>query len=155
MSNAIELLNKLNALGVQLSVDGDNLRYKPASVVPPDLVNQMRQRKVEIIRLLRKPELVEAPSEWHAETIAAAVQEEGICIFWSELFGEMVAFIKDDKFKNSVPCGIVAYNDQELRELFGNGKPSLPAASLRLIHEAKKASNGRISSHVPKQEGEK
>ena len=56
----------------------------------------------------------------------------------------MVAFVKDDSFKGKVPAGLVIYDDHELRELFGEGKPGLSAATLRLIHEAKRAGGGPI-----------
>ena len=52
MSDTTLLLARLKTLGVQLSVDGANLRYKPASVVPPELVEAMRQHKPELKRQL-------------------------------------------------------------------------------------------------------
>jgi hypothetical protein len=150
MDAAVELLEKVKALDVTLTRSGDKLLLEPGSKVPPDLVSQIREHKTEILAHLSKPKLVEGTPQWHAETIAAAVKKEGVCVFWSELFGEMVAFIKDDSFKSRVPCGIVAYTDKELRELFGEGKPGLSARELRLIHEAKKIGGGRIISHEPK-----
>ena len=56
MSDTTLLLARLKTLGVQLSVDGANLRYKPVSAVPPELVEAMRQHKAELKRQ-HKPEL--------------------------------------------------------------------------------------------------
>lgn len=147
MSNAVELLEKLHSLGVQLSVDGDNLRYKPASIVPPDLIEAMRQQKAEIITHLSKPAMVDAKLPWHAQEIARAVNKEGISLFWSELHQEMVAFIKNDSFKDAVPCNVVAYTEKELKELFGEGKSLLSPSALKLIHEAKKVGGGHVTSY--------
>jgi hypothetical protein len=146
MDTAVELLEKVKALGVTLTPSGDKLLLEPGSKVPPDLVRQIREHKTEILAHLSKPKLVDAPPQWHAETIAHVVEREGVCIFWSELFGEMIAFVKGETFKNRVPCGLVTYSSKELKELFGEGKPWLSARDLRLIHEAKRA-GGHIASH--------
>jgi hypothetical protein len=82
---------------------------------------------------------------WHAETIAQEVEREGVCIFWSDVLGELIAFVKNDSFKEKVPFNLVAYTSQELRELFGDGKPGLSARHLRPSHEANPA-GGHIGS---------
>ena len=137
-------------LGVKLTVHADKLRYEPASIVPPDLLADLRAHKKEIMAILTKPKAVDGPPRWHAETIAAAVRKEGICLFWNELFGEMIAFIADDSFRDKVPAGIVVYTDHELRELFGEDKKALSPESFRLIHEAKRASGGHVTSYEGK-----
>lgn len=154
MDTAVELLEKVKALDVTLTRSGDKLLLEPGSKVPPDLVSQIREHKTEILAHLRRPKLVEGPPQWHAETIAAAVRKEGVCIFWSDLFGELVAFVNDLNVvsKKRVPAGLVIYNDHELRELFGEDKPGLSASDLRLIHEAKRAGGGHIVSHEAKHE---
>ncbi|MBM4463422.1 MAG: hypothetical protein FJ012_08815 [Chloroflexi bacterium] len=63
---------------------------------------------------------------------------------------EVIAFIEDDSFNSRVPCGIVAYTGEELKELFDEGKPELSPEALRLIHEAKKAGGGHVISHEEK-----
>jgi hypothetical protein len=53
MTTASSLLARLAALGVRLSAAGDRLRFYPAEAVPPELIEQMRQHKPEILALLR------------------------------------------------------------------------------------------------------
>ena len=144
--DATAILERLNSLGVRVIVSGERLQIEPGSKVPSDLVNEIRRHKSEIINVLSKPKLVDGLPAWHAETIAEAVRREGVCLFWSDLFGEVIAFIRDDSFKGKVPAGLVTYTSKELKELFGEGKLGLSAADLRLIHEAKRA-GGRIASH--------
>lgn len=81
---------------------------------------------------------------YHAETIAGRVKRNGGCVFWSEVLGEKVAFICASVFLRHVPEGVVVYRDQELRELFGNDKPSISPSALRLVHETKKM-GGEVS----------
>jgi hypothetical protein len=47
------LLAALGTLGVRVEAIGDRLRYHPASVVPPELLEQMRRHKLAILALLR------------------------------------------------------------------------------------------------------
>lgn len=92
-----------------------------------------------------KPQVVEGPKEWHAEEVARCVEKEGVCIFWSELFGEMVAFVKDE-YQGKVPAGIVTYTSQEILSLFPRkGKP-VDKQRLRLVHELKKQGGHVIES---------
>lgn len=90
--------------------------------------------------------------QWHAETIATTVRQKGVCVFYSELFREKVAFIRAPQFLRHVPRGIVVYNDGELRELYGEGKPEITHQSLKLLHEAKK-SGAIVYSHKESQGG--
>ena len=135
MDGAVAVLEKAKALGISVTSSGNKILLEPGSKVPPDLVQAIRQHKGEILALLTKPKLVEGPPRWHAEQIARAVREEGLCIFWSEVFGEMVAFVRDDNQASRVPCGIVTYTEQELTELFGGHRST---KALRLVHEAKR-----------------
>jgi hypothetical protein len=50
---ALEVLHQLEALGVTLEAAGDRLRYRPASKVPPDLVEALREHKGELLTRLR------------------------------------------------------------------------------------------------------
>lgn len=88
----------------------------------------------------------EQTPQWHAETIAAAVQDRGICVFYSELFGENIAFILDLRYKKYVPSGTAVYTNAELKELFDKDKPKLSSANLKLTHEAKKV-GGFVTKH--------
>lgn len=45
----IELLKTLNALGVSLSVRGDQLRFKPREAVTPSILAGIRNHKAELI----------------------------------------------------------------------------------------------------------
>jgi hypothetical protein len=63
---------------------------------------------------------------------------KGYVLLWSEVLEDMVAFYKTEADREKIPPGFVPYSDQELRELFGEGKATLSARTLRLIHEAKK-----------------
>lgn len=143
-----DIFNRCRALGIILepSPDGERLVLHYDSPPPDDLRQELRQHKPEILSLL-KPQ----PPQWHADQIAEAVRKEGICIFWSDLFGEPIAFVRDSSCKGKVPAGLVTYDDHELRELFGQGKPGISATNLKLIHEAKKAGGGHIVSHESKE----
>ncbi len=135
----VALLKTAQQAGLRLWADGDSLQVEgPSSPGVLALIEDLRRHKPEILALLSQPQTVPGHREWHAREIARCVEKDGLCIFWSDLFGEMVAFIRDDSQRNSVPAGLVAYTSQELRELFGYGQAGLSPQSLRLIHQAKK-----------------
>lgn len=87
--------------------------------------------------------------QWHAETIIDEVIRRGSCVFYSEIFREKVAFIREARYLRFVPKNVVTYTEQELRELFAEGKPPLSESSLKLIHEAKKE-GGEVSGFQKK-----
>ena len=118
---------------------GDRLVIHSPERLPEDLQQELREHKPEIMALLK-----DRPPLWHAERIAQAVREEGVCVFWSDVLHEVIAFTKDDTFRKSVPAGFVIYTRGELWELFQD-KPKIPPETLRLIHEAKKQ-GGLISN---------
>jgi len=60
---------------------------------------------------------------------------------------DLVAFYKTETDPKKIPAGFVAYSDQELRELFGDGKSAPSPKHLRLIHEAKKHGGQIIDSN--------
>jgi hypothetical protein len=91
-----ELLAELRSKGVELTADGDTLRCRaPRGLVTPDLAAVIRERKPELLRLLRVP-----PDVWlhvpqpdpetvrevlHAEPGAAdreALHHELACALW-------------------------------------------------------------------------
>ena len=47
-----EVLERLEVLGVKLEVVGDKVRLIPGSLVPPDVLEELRQHKSEIIEHL-------------------------------------------------------------------------------------------------------
>jgi len=112
--------------------------------LPDDLRRELREHKPEIIALLRV-----RPPEWHANALNKAFRRDNFCIFWSDLFGEAIAYIRDESFRSKIPGNIVCYTGDELREMFGEGKPSLPPATKRLIHEAKKH-GGKVAEYGSK-----
>ena len=126
------VLNQCKALGIILepTPDGEHLDLHYQAPPPEDLRQLLKAHKKEIISQL-KPQT----TLWHAQRIAEAVQKEGVCLYWSDDFGEMVAFIREESFRSKVPGNIVVYTDAELSELFdGNRSPK----ALRLVHEAKR-----------------
>jgi len=52
---AVALLAQLSGLGVTAWADGGTLRFKPASLIPPDVLADMRAHKVALIALLTAP----------------------------------------------------------------------------------------------------
>lgn len=143
MDSATAVLEKAKALGIKVTPSGDKILLEPGSKAPPELVQAVRQHKGEILAMLTRPRVAEGPPRWHAEQVAEAVRREGICLFWSEVFGEMVAFVRDGRLAGRVPCGVVTYTARELEEMFGGNRS--PKA-LRLIHEAKR--HGGVVSSV-------
>jgi hypothetical protein len=49
---AAALVAALRAYGVELMPAGNRLRFRPASKVPPELLETLRQRKAEVLELL-------------------------------------------------------------------------------------------------------
>ena len=141
------LLQRARAVGLKVRADGDSLKIE--GIPSPDalaLVEELRHHKQELLAFLGKPQHASRPREWHARQIAQRVAKEGICLFWSDLFGEMVAFIRDDSQRGNVPADLVAYTSQELLELFGDGKSTPSPDTIRIVHEAKKQ-GGHITSY--------
>ena len=66
------------------------------------------------------------------------VLTKGYVLLWSNTLNDLVAFYRTEADREKIPPGFVPYSDQELRELFGEGKAALSPSTLRLIHEAKK-----------------
>ena len=63
---------------------------------------------------------------------------KGYVLLWSHTLNDLVAFYRTEADREKIPPGFVPYSDQELRELFGEGKAALSPGTLRLIHESKK-----------------
>ena len=140
------ILDQCKALGIVVlpTPDGQYLDLRYNDPPPEELRQLLKTHKSEIIGVLkpRKP-------LWHAVKIMQAVEKEGLCLFWDELLGEVVAFIKDESFHSKVPGSIVAYTRAEIEELHGEGKPKIPPETLKMIHEAKKA-GGKVADYGSK-----
>jgi hypothetical protein len=52
---ATEILSELARRGVHLEVAGDKLRWRPKEAVTPELVEDLKRRKAEILDALRAP----------------------------------------------------------------------------------------------------
>ena len=151
--DAAGVLHRLETLGINLEVNGDKLRFRPASKVPPDLLEQMRQNKPDIIRSLETssdtPKYVLAypdtsyPDPGELAEMEWRVCEEGYVLLWSEVLADFIAFYRDEDGREQIPPGFVPYSLEELNRLFGHDAPS--SHSLRLIHEAKKCGGGTIT----------
>jgi len=136
------ILDQCKAKGIILepAPDGEHLDLHYQEPPPEDLRQMLRAHKQEILSLL-KPQT----PLWHAHEIYKAVQKEGVCLFWSDVLGEVIAYTKDDTFKNLVPVGVVVYTSEELRELFQD-KPKITPETLRMIHQAKKT-GGKVAEY--------
>ena len=145
--NATELLSHLGSLGVAVEVRGDKLRLTPGSLVPRDVLEGVRLHKPELQAILKKPRLVEGPPEWHAREVADRVEIDGVCIFWSEVLADVVAFYRTEEDRARIPVGIVGYSIEELTRLFGPGE--VAESALQLIHHAKKLGGGRVVGNDP------
>jgi len=62
-SPAIDLLGELRERGVELQVQGDRLRFRPASALPPELLQRVARLKPELIALLAPPRAPEQKVE--------------------------------------------------------------------------------------------
>ena len=52
MTPTIQIINRLNDLGVTVCVEGENLAITPKSRVPADLIAELPQRKADLMALL-------------------------------------------------------------------------------------------------------
>lgn len=63
---ASDIIQELSRRGVQLEASGDRLRFRPAGVIPPDLLERIKQHKVAIIEALtgdKQPGLCPGPEK--------------------------------------------------------------------------------------------
>ena len=92
-------------------------------------------------------------TEQELREIEARVHKEGFVLLWSHVLEDFVAFYSDEESRGKITPGFVPYSEDELWELFGEGKPHPSQQTLRLIHEAKKQ-GGRTIPDFPKPGGE-
>ena len=141
--NAHDIINQCREYKAVLIPEGDKLKVSAPTPLPDDLRAELREYKQDIIRLLTKPKLVNNTPQWNAESVNKAVKREGYCLFWSEYFGDLVAFIKEGVYREHIPAGVAVYTLKEITMLFDKRAPVLSDNELRLIHETKKH-NGNV-----------
>ncbi len=94
---AAEVMAELEQRGIVLQPNGDRLQYKaPVGALTPELRQLLVEHKAVILNLIQKPCLVDALPIWHAREVARCVETEGVCVFWSDILEEMIAFVKDE-----------------------------------------------------------
>lgn len=143
------ILDRLNSLGVSVTMSGDRLLLEPGSRLPPELVEEIKAYKQEILLHLKgyrikHPDVQTTRQE--LEEIAERVHSEGHALLWSNVLQDLVAFYRDEEARSKIPPHFVPYSEDELRQLFGESKPPLSEQALRLIHESKKQ-GGRVISN--------
>lgn len=148
-----EVLEFLDGLGVMLEISGDKLLLIPGSLVPPDVVEELRQHKSEVINILKAQGSIESTNlprnyrfkypdahitDQELSEIESRVLTEGYVLLWSNVLQDLIAFYKHEDDKKRIPSGFVPYSDDELWELFRPAESPRHKQKLRLIHEAKK-----------------
>ena len=142
------LISRCREFKAQLIPEGQQLRIRAPEPLPSTLVEQLKAHKEEIISILklqgyRQKYNTEEASTQELNEIARRVNNEGYVLLWSTVLNDLVAFYRDEDARSKIPPGFVAYSDDELQELFGEGRQSASEHTLRLIHEAKKQ-GGRV-----------
>jgi hypothetical protein len=152
--NATDLLSTLEARRIELAVEGDRLRFRPVEAVPPDLREELRSHKAEVIELLKArggPGLAAAlpggvtearRSLLAADVVAMPLSEFArarlVVTVHSAVLDEVVVFASDNAAVDPGEQRVV-YRAAELRELLG-----LSAKELRAVHRTKKLFGGSI-----------
>ena len=147
-ANAI--LEKLDSIGVAVTLDGEDIACRPGSLVPEELVLPILKCKPEImLRLVqRKYELVYPDGicrDDELNEIEERVRKQGVVLLWSRVLEDLIAFVRDGYDTSLVPAGFTIYTESELATLFPD---DAPVTSLRLIHEAKR-SGGKVIGNEP------
>lgn len=142
--DATAILDRLDSLGVSVEVVDDRLRLSPGSHVPPDLIDELKAHKHEVILKLngyrlKYPEPQATDEE--LDEIAQRVATEGYILLWSQELKDLVAFYRDGQAKSRIPPGFVSYSVAELMELRYTSLDTF-----KVIHEAKRHGSRVISS---------
>lgn len=142
------LIEELRQKGVQLQPRGERLRYWPVERVPPELLNELKAHKGEILRILEVGSVatglggVQAPTVTAGEVCAMPLSEfaeAGLVVeVRSEVLGEVVIFASDNAVVDPGERRVV-YWAAELRTLLGVG-----GDDLRRLHAAKRAFGGTV-----------
>jgi len=79
---ATALLHDLQALGVTLQADGDRLRFHPRDAVTPEMLEQLREHKAELLEMLRQSDAQhQALGDPRAVWLAAVEELDGAPLF--------------------------------------------------------------------------
>jgi hypothetical protein len=153
--NPLDILRTLAALGIEASVKGDKVRLVPGSLVPADLREGVRVNKAAIMGLLhernaksvrpryRQAYAGDTAGDDELWEIELQVHEKGICLCYSHVLKDFIAFCRDDEAAREVPPGFVPWSAAEMNALFEDAQDAVSLSALGLIHEVKKA-GGRI-----------
>ena len=109
---------------------------------PDALVQRLRVNKQEIIHYINKGRYEPAylhpnQRDYELMELVRRVEEEGYVLLWSNVLEDLVAFHRDDVDRAAIPSKFVPYSDDELRRVFGEGKPDVTESTIRLLHKAK------------------
>jgi hypothetical protein len=66
MSAAARLIERLHGRGVETVLEGEALRLRPSSAIPPDLLAELRTHKAEVVALLRSIQQYESDPQERA-----------------------------------------------------------------------------------------
>jgi len=150
---AEELLSEFSARGVVLRVEGDRLRFRPVDRVPPELQDELRQHKAQLLAILNGagPTVGHAlpeglrPIEWPLlgrgmlQMSLTDFAQGGLVVrVWSKCLMEKLVFASDNAILDPGEREVV-YRASELRELLG-----MSATDLRWVHQVKRVFGGAI-----------
>lgn len=152
--NATDLLSTLEARRIELVVDGDRIRFRPVEALPPELREELRLHKAEVVELLKArggPDLAASlpggvteakRSLLAADVVAMPLSEFArarlVVAVRSAVLDEVVVFASDNARVDPGEQRVV-YRAAELRELLG-----LSAKELRAVHRVKRTFRGTI-----------
>ncbi len=148
---AEDLLTKIEGLGVVLRAAGDRLQYRPREAIAPELLDDLRANKQELLKLLRsRPSVAaafpgEVEARWPAAEADLLVMQlcefaDAQCVVevFSQVLDENVTFASDNATVDPGDQRVV-YRAAELRGLIG-----LRPEDLRIVHDVKRALRGTI-----------
>ena len=143
MNQPAALVDQAMRMGAtfQVTTDGVTVR-RPQGPLPSALLAELRRHKDEIRAELDKRRYSPAfphPDQRDDEMaeLVRRVEEEGYVLLWCEVLRDLVAFHRDDVDRAAIPAKFVPYSDDELRRVFGEGKPDVTESTIRLLHKAK------------------
>lgn len=153
---AKELLAAVEALGVVVTLDRDDLLLQPGSRLSPKLVQELRDHKAELLAVLKgtaRPAVkdslpggvTESRCSLEAADVLAMPLEEfaraGLAVeVCSEVLGEVVLLASDNALLDPSERRPV-YRAAELRELLG-----LSPSDLRQVHRVKVIFGGTVEA---------
>jgi TubC N-terminal docking domain len=147
-----DLLAEARERGIVLRAAGDRLQFRPVNRVPPELREELRQHKAQLLAILKAgPTVGESlpaglrSSEWPLldeenlrMSLAEFAEARLVVRVWSECLNERLVFASDNAVLDPGEREPV-YRALELRELVG-----MNAVDLRCVHQVKKVFGGTI-----------